>query len=65
VDKWINYIKQFNIKHFNFIDEAFPPSVILKFAKKIIENNLNITYQLRTRFDKLFTLQNCKILKKS
>ncbi len=65
VNKWINYIKENNIKSLNFKDEAIPPSVIIEFAKKILENNLKINYQFRTRFDKLYTYKNSKILSNS
>lgn len=65
IDKWISFIKKFNIYSLNFKDEAIPPKVILKFAYKIIENNLNVNYQFRTRYDNIFTLKNCKILAQS
>lgn len=62
IDRWIDFIKDNNIKSLNFKDEAIPPLVIIKFAKKVIANWLKINYQFRTRFEKLYTYENCKIL---
>jgi hypothetical protein len=65
LDKWIEFIRDNNIYQLIFSDEAMPPTQIIKFAKKVIENNLNIIYQFRTRFDKFYTRENCEILYKS
>ncbi len=65
VDKWIDFIKENNIYFINFSDEALPPIVIIKFAKKVLENKLEINYQFRTRYEKLYNQKNCKILAES
>lgn len=62
IDKWIEFIKQTQLKFLSFKDEAIPPKQIIYFAQKIIENNLDISYQFRTRFDKMYTKDVCKIL---
>lgn len=65
VDQWIAYIQKYNIESINFLDEAILPRVIILFAKKLVQLNLYVNYQFRTRFDRLYTYENCKILKKS
>lgn len=65
INKWIEYIKQNNLFCITFTDEAIPPLQIINFAKKVIENKLNINYQFRTRFDKLYTFDICELLYKS
>jgi hypothetical protein len=65
IDKWIEFIQKFNIKSINFKDEAIPPSVIIRFAKKLVDNNMVVNYQFRTRMEKMYNLENCKILAKS
>ncbi len=62
IDKWIVYIKKYDIKSLNFKDEAMPPGVIMSFARKVIQNKLKINYQIRTRFETIYTYENCKIL---
>ncbi len=62
IDAWIQFIEDNNIFSINFKDEAIPPSVIIKFAKKIIAKNISLNYQFRTRYDALFTKENCMIL---
>lgn len=65
IDIWIEFIKKYNIKHLNFKDEAVPPVQIIEFAKKVLQNNLDITYQFRTRFDKMYTKEICTLLYES
>ena len=65
IDKWIDFIEKNDIKYLHFSDEAMVPSVIISFAQKIIEKWLKLNYQFRTRYDKLYSLQNCKLLYKS
>ncbi len=54
VDKWIDFIKDSGVEDLNFMDEAIPPVVLVYLAKKIVENDLSINYQIRTRFSKEF-----------
>jgi|SaaInlV_120m_DNA_4_1040238.scaffolds.fasta_scaffold00593_10 hypothetical protein len=65
IDKWINFIEENNIWSLNFKDEAMIPTIIIAFAQKIVNKWLKINYQFRTRYDKLYTFENCKILYKS
>jgi hypothetical protein len=62
IDKWVNFIEENNIFSINFKDEAIPPRVILKFAQKIIKKGIKLNYQFRTRFEKIYNYNNCKIL---
>lgn len=64
IENLITKIKTDNIFSIVFSDEAMPPLQIIKFAKKIIENKLNIIFQFRTRFDNAYTEKNCEILYK-
>jgi hypothetical protein len=61
----VEFIRENNIYSIVFSDEAIPPKQIINFANKIIENNLNIIYQFRTRFDKIYTKKICNLLYKS
>lgn len=65
INVWIDFIKKYDVKHLNFKDEAVPPVQIINFAKRVLENNLDITYQFRTRFDKMYTKDVCELLYKS
>lgn len=65
IDKWIVFIEENDIYSINFKDEAIPPKVILQFAQKIIERWIKLNYQFRARFEKSYTLKNCKILYES
>lgn len=47
-----NYIDKYNIRDFFFIDEAISPSYLEKFSDAIIENKLEITFSLYSRFEK-------------
>lgn len=62
IDKWIKYIKDNEIYTIVFSDEAIPPWQIINFAKKVIENKLNIIYQFRTRFNLIYTKEVCELL---
>ncbi|MDD5213066.1 MAG: radical SAM protein [Candidatus Gracilibacteria bacterium] len=62
IDKWVDFIIENDIESLTFMDEAMPPKVIIAFADKIRTKKQNFRFQFRTRFDKLYTLKNCKIL---
>lgn len=54
VDEIIVYIKSLyeqGCKYFWFIDEAIPPNKILDFSKKLLDNNIYILWQIRSRID--------------
>lgn len=65
IDIWIDFIKKNNIEMIVFWDEAISPLHIEKFANKIIDNEIKIIYQFRTRFDKKYTKKLCDLLYKS
>lgn len=66
IDIRINFIKKYNIYCVVFIDESVHPSTIIKFAEKVIKNNLNIVYKFRTRFEKEYLNKEvCELLYKS
>lgn len=65
IDNRIEYIKKENISCVVFWDEAISPAQIVNFANRIIENNIKIIYQFRTRFDKAYTKEVCELLYKS
>gem|GEM_PF-1938817 len=62
IDKWIEFIVKNKVDVISFQDEAILPKVIIEFAKKIRKKKLNFKFHFRTRFDNLYTLENCKIL---
>lgn len=54
VDKVIAHIENMyknGCKYFWFIDEAIPPVTIEEFAKKLLEKDINIFWQIRSRID--------------
>ena len=54
VDKVIVHIENMyknGCKYFWFIDEAIPPVTIEEFAKKLLEKDINIFWQIRSRID--------------
>lgn len=65
IDNRISYFKNENISSVIFTDEAISPPQIINFAHKIIDNNIQIIYQFRTRFDKAYTKEICNLLYKS
>ena len=62
IDRWIKFIEENKIESIIFQDEALPPGLVLKFAKEVIKKRIKINYRFRTRFEKLYTFNNCKIL---
>jgi hypothetical protein len=65
IKRWIDFIKTNKIEHVSFIDEAIPPLVLFNLAKALIENNLKITYFLRTRIERFYQPWTLKIIEES
>lgn len=54
VDEKIEHIKKMysqGCKYYWFIDEAIPPATISNFAQKLLDNNIEIFWQVRSRID--------------
>jgi hypothetical protein len=47
---------------FHLVDEAAPPAVMRALSKRLIEENLSITWWGNIRFEKAFTPENCRLL---
>ncbi len=47
---------------FHFVDEAAPPKALFALAKKLIEQNIVITWWGNIRFEKTFSAQKCQLL---
>lgn len=60
-----NIIKNTGIRNFHFADEAMPPAFAKKFAFEIIKRDLDITWWGNFRFEKQYTPDFCRLLKKS
>jgi len=69
VEKIIDSIKfyqaHYGVRHFYFTDNSLPPSFLLKFASKVIEEKLDIIYYGDCRPETLFTKNDLKIIRKS
>lgn len=57
--------KKYNTKYFMFWDNALPPTYLEKVADILIEKKLNIKYSVYARFEKEFTSEILKKLKRS
>jgi hypothetical protein len=47
---------------FHFVDEAAPPKALFALAKKLIEQDIVITWWGNIRFEKTFTAKKCQLL---
>ena len=47
---------------FHFVDEAAPPKALFALARKLIEQNIVITWWGNIRFEKTFTAEKCQLL---
>lgn len=47
---------------FHFVDEAAPPKALFALAKKLIAQNIVITWWGNIRFEKTFTAEKCQLL---
>lgn len=62
----IEYLsKKYNTKYFMFWDNALPSKYLEKVANILLEKKLNIKYSVYARFEKEFTTETLKKLKKS
>ncbi len=50
---------------FHFVDEAAPPKALFALAKKLIEDDIVITWWGNIRFEKTFTPEKCQLLAES
>jgi len=50
---------------FHFVDEAAPPKALFALAKKLIEQDIVITWWGNIRFEKTFTPEKCQLLAES
>ncbi len=56
----INYLKnRYQVNHFHFPDESYPPSLFKKLTKKLIESDLQISWSTHLRFEE--SLLNSKV----
>lgn len=58
-------IKRYNIKNFQFEDEALSPSFLESFAKEVLKRNLGITYASYLRLESAFTKDLLSLMYKS
>lgn len=63
--KIISNLKENGGDFYWFIDEAVPPDTIREFAEGLIENGLNIVWQIRSRIDYSYEDLDFKLLYKS
>ena len=65
VDRMEELIKQTGETGFHFVDEAAPPALMRAVAMEIIKRKLVVTWWTNIRFEKSFTQDLCKVLKRS
>jgi hypothetical protein len=68
IDEKVNIISQLVAKgcqYFWLVDEAVPPKVLEKLAKRLTKHNLEIYWQARSRIDRGFSQKICQTLAKS
>lgn len=65
VDKIEKIIAQTGENGFHFVDEAAPPSLMRSVAIEIIKRDLTIRWWTNIRFEKSFTKDLCRLLKRS
>jgi hypothetical protein len=68
VDEIVEHIKKMydqGCNYYWFIDEAIPPATISSFAQKLIDNNINIFWQVRSRIDYKYNDVDFALLYKS
>lgn len=58
-------IEQTGETGFHFVDEAAPPVLMRDLALEIIKRKINISWWTNIRFEKKFTFDLCRLLKKS
>ena len=63
--KIISQLVKQGCQYFWLIDEAVPPKVLEKFAKRLTEQNIEVYWQARSRIDKGFSQKICETLAKS
>jgi radical SAM superfamily enzyme YgiQ (UPF0313 family) len=56
VDQIIDEIRalkaKYNVRHFHFTDESYPPALFRKLCRQLIEKNVDILWQTHMRFEK-------------
>jgi radical SAM superfamily enzyme YgiQ (UPF0313 family) len=59
LDVFINrvqhYIERYNCRHLWLLDEATPPEIIDRFATRLLHEQINLIWSVRTRIDKKLT----------
>lgn len=65
VDRMETLIGQTGNRSFHFVDEAAPPVLLRQVALEIIRRNLVVVWWTNIRFEKSFTRDLCRLLKKS
>lgn len=63
IEKHISFLKEnHHIKYIFFSDEAIEHSILVKFCKRLLEENINIKMSIRTRYEKSYDEEDIKIL---
>ena len=63
IDEIKYYIKKYNVTYFRIVDEDLPPLVLDELCSYLIKNNLNIFYELYSRFEnKFLSIKFCRKL---
>ncbi|HNW72582.1 MAG TPA: B12-binding domain-containing radical SAM protein [Bacteroidales bacterium] len=65
VDRMEALISQTGRRGFHFVDEAAPPALLKDIALEIIRRHLTVVWWTNIRFEKRFTADLCRLLKKS
>ncbi|MDB2387480.1 radical SAM protein, partial [Shewanella sp.] len=65
VDRIEQLIEETGETGFHFVDEALPPKLLFKFAKRLIERDVVISWWGNIRFERTFSEARCKLLAES
>lgn len=49
-----HYMEKYNLKYFRIVDEDIPPKILEEFSQALIFSNINIYYEIYSRFEKQF-----------
>lgn len=65
VDRMTTLMKQTGLNGFHFVDEAAPPGLLKEVALEILRRQLKVTWWTNIRFERSFTEDVCRLLKRS
>jgi hypothetical protein len=62
IERIVELVEETGQTGFHFVDEAAPPKILFAMARKLIEQNISISWWGNIRFEKTFTPKMCQLL---